>query len=194
MEKKYEALQKYIVSLRRKFHRIPELGKELPKTKALVCEELEHIGIPYECSEKDSGILATIQGKYPGKTIALRTDMDGLAMHEETHVSYASVHEGMMHACGHDAHMAILLGAARILNAEKEKLHGTVRLIFQSAEEISRGAEIVIANGWIQDVDAIFGLHIGNILGKEIPNGTLIFPQACCMASFDKFVICGEIS
>lgn len=190
MEKKYEALQKYIVSLRRKFHRIPELGKELPKTKALVCEELEHIGIPYECSEKDSGILATIQGKYPGKTIALRTDMDGLAMHEETHVSYASVHEGMMHACGHDAHMAILLGAARILNAEKEKLHGTVRLIFQSAEEISRGAEIVIANGWIQDVDAIFGLHIGNILGKEIPNGTLIFPQACCMASFDKFVIC----
>ena len=190
MEKKYEALQKYIVSLRRKFHRIPELGKELPKTKALVCEELEHIGIPYECSEKDSGILATIQGKYPGKTIALRTDMDGLSMHEETHVSYASVHEGMMHACGHDAHMAILLGAARILNAEKEKLHGTVRLIFQSAEEISRGAEIVIANGWIQDVDAIFGLHIGNILGKEIPNGTLIFPQACCMASFDKFVIC----
>lgn len=61
---------------------------------------------------------------------------------------------------------------------------------FPSAEEISRGAEIVIANGWIQDVDAIFGLHIGNILGKEIPNGTLIFPQACCMASFDKFVIC----
>lgn len=190
MEKKYEALQKYIVSLRRKFHRIPELGKELPKTKELVCEELERIGIPYECSEKDSGILATIQGKYPGKVIALRADMDGLAMHEETQVSYASVHEGMMHACGHDAHMAMLLGAARILNAEKEKLHGTVRLIFQSAEEISRGAEIVIANGWIQDVDAIFGLHIGNILGKEIPNGTLIFPQACCMASFDKFVIC----
>lgn len=190
MEKKYEALQKYIVSLRRKFHRIPELGKELPKTKELVCEELERIGIPYECSEKDSGILATIQGKYPGKVIALRADMDGLVMHEETQVSYASVHEGMMHACGHDAHMAMLLGAARILNAEKEKLHGTVRLIFQSAEEISRGAEIVIANGWIQDVDAIFGLHIGNILGKEIPNGTLIFPQACCMASFDKFVIC----
>lgn len=190
MEKKYEALQKYIVSLRRKFHRIPELGKELPKTKELVCEELERIGIPYECSEKDSGILATIQGKYPGKVIALRADMDGLAMHEETQMSYASVHEGMMHACGHDAHMAMLLGAARILNAEKEKLHGTVRLIFQSAEEISRGAEIVIANGWIQDVDAIFGLHIGNILGKEIPNGTLIFPQACCMASFDKFVIC----
>lgn len=190
MEKKYEALQKYIVSLRRKFHRIPELGKELPKTKELVCEELERIGIPYECSEKDSGILATIQGKYPGKVIALRADMDGLAMHEETQVSYASVHEGMMHACGHDAHMAMLLGAARILNAEKEKLHGTVRLIFQSAEEISRGAEVVIANGWIQDVDAIFGLHIGNILGKEIPNGTLIFPQACCMASFDKFVIC----
>ncbi len=189
MEKKYEALQKYIVKLRREFHRIPELGKNLPKTKTLVLRELDRIGIPYTCSQKDSGVLAVIEGGYPGKTVALRTDMDGLAMHEETGVSYASKHPGCMHACGHDAHMAILLGAARVLYAERKNLHGTVKLIFQTAEEISRGAEIAIDNGWIEGVDAIFGLHIGNILGKEIPNGTLIFPQACCMASFDKFVI-----
>lgn len=189
MEKKYEVLQKYIVKLRREFHRIPELGKNLPKTKTLILRELDRIGIPYECSQKDSGVLAIIEGGYPGKTVALRTDMDGLAMNEETGASYTSKHPGCMHACGHDAHMAILLGAARVLYAERKNLHGTVRLIFQTAEEVSRGAEIVIDNGWIEGVDAIFGLHIGNILGKEIPNGTLIFPQACCMASFDKFVI-----
>ncbi len=189
MEKKYEAIQSYIVNLRREFHKIPEIGIDLPKTKALVCRELDRMGIPYQCSEKDSGILATIKGEKPGKTIALRTDMDGLAITEETGVPYQSTHPGCMHACGHDAHMAILLGAAQILNAERKNLHGTVRLIFQTAEEISRGAEIVIANGWIDDVDSIFGLHIGNILGKEIPSGTMIFPQACCMASFDKFVI-----
>lgn len=189
MDKKYEALQKDIVKLRREFHKIPEIGKNLPKTKALVCRELDRIGIPYLCSEKDSGVLAVIRGEKAGKTVALRTDMDGLEITEETGVSYRSTHPGCMHACGHDAHMAILLGAARILYEERKNLHGTVRLIFQTAEEISRGAEIVIENGWIDGVDAIFGLHIGNILGKEIPNGTLIFPQACCMASFDKFVI-----
>lgn len=189
MDKKYEALQNDIVKLRREFHKIPEIGKNLPKTKALVCRELDRIGIPYQCSEKDSGVLAVIRGEKAGKTVALRTDMDGLEITEETGVSYRSTHPGCMHACGHDAHMAILLGAARILYEERKNLHGTVRLIFQTAEEISRGAEIVIENGWIDGVDAIFGLHIGNILGKEIPNGTLIFPQACCMASFDKFVI-----
>ncbi len=189
MDKKYEAIQNYIVKLRREFHQIPEIGTDLPKTKALICRELDRMGISYQCSQRDSGILAIIKGEKAGRTIALRTDMDGLAILEETGVCYASKHPGSMHACGHDAHMAILLGTARILREERKNLHGTVKLIFQTAEEISRGAEIVIQNGWIDDADAIFGLHIGNILGKDIPSGTLIFPQACCMASFDKFVI-----
>jgi amidohydrolase len=115
--------------------------------------------------------------------------MDALPLEEETDLPFASVHPGCMHACGHDAHMAILLGAARLLNIQKKNLCGTVRLIFQTAEEISRGSEIAIANGYLEGVDAVFGLHIGSILGKEIPSGTLIFPRACCMASFDKFIL-----
>lgn len=189
MEKKYEIIQKYIVKLRRDLHQIPELGTSLPKTRAYILKELDRLKIPYVCSGKDSGILATIEGGGKGKTIALRTDMDALPLEEETDLAYASIHQGCMHACGHDAHMAILLGAARLLNARKKSLHGTVRLIFQTAEEISRGSEIAISNGYLEGVDAIFGLHIGSILGKEIPSGTLIFPRACCMASFDKFIL-----
>lgn len=189
MEKRYENIQKYIVKLRRDLHQIPELGTELPKTRAYICRELDRLQIPYVCSEKDSGIMATIEGGKIGKTVALRTDMDALPLEEETGLPFASMHPGRMHACGHDAHMAILLGAAKLLNARKSSLHGNVRLIFQTAEEISRGSEIAIANGCLDGVDAIFGLHIGSILGKEIPSGTLIFPRACCMASFDKFIL-----
>lgn len=189
MEKKYENIQKYIVKLRRDLHQIPELGMDLPKTRDYILRELDRLKIPYICSEKDSGILATIEGESKGKVVALRTDMDALPLAEETNLAYASIHPGCMHACGHDAHMAILLGAARLLNAQKRKLHGTVRLIFQTAEEISRGSEIAISNGYLEGVDAVFGLHIGSILGKEIPSGTLIFPRACCMASFDKFIL-----
>ncbi len=189
MEKKYKNIQNYIVRLRRDLHQIPELETELPKTKAYICRELERLGIPFTCSEKDSGILAVIEGKEKGKTIALRADMDALPLEEETGAAYASSHPGCMHACGHDAHMAILLGAARLLKEQRKLLRGTVRFIFQTGEEISRGSEIAISNGYVEGVDAIFGLHIGSILGKEIPSGTLIFPRACCMASFDKFVL-----
>lgn len=190
MDREYEMIQKYLVKVRRNLHQIPELGTHLPKTQKYVCEELKKMGIPYWCSEKDSGIIAEIRGRYEGKTVALRADMDALPLQEQNTVSYRSRHEGCMHACGHDAHMAILLGAAKILQEERDGMHGNVRLIFQTAEEISRGSEIAISNGCLKDVAAIFGLHIGNILGKEIPTGTLIFPRACCMASFDKFIIC----
>ncbi len=189
MDKKYENIQRYIVKLRRDLHQIPELGTDLPKTRAYIIKELDRLKIPYLCSKKDSGIMAAIEGEKRGRTVALRTDMDALPLEEETGLPFASVHPGCMHACGHDAHMAILLGAARLLNAQKKSLRGTVRLIFQTAEEISRGSEIAISNGYLEDVDAVFGLHIGSILGKEIPSGTLIFPRACCMASFDKFVL-----
>ena len=189
LDREYQMIQDYIVKLRRELHQIPEVGTDLPLTSNRVCAELDNLGIPYVRSHADSSILATISGEKPGKTIALRADMDGLEIIEETGVPYTSRRTGCMHACGHDAHMAILLGTARLLNGQRKKLHGTVRLIFQSGEEISRGAEIVIRNGWLSGVDGIFGLHIGNILGKEIPNGTLVFPQSCCMASFDKFII-----
>ena len=189
MWKECKELQEYIVGLRRDLHQIPEVGKELPETSAYVAAELDKIGIPYVRSEKDSGILAVIQGGKPGKTICLRADMDALPITEATGLPFASRHEGCMHACGHDTHTAMLLGAGKVLWAHKDELAGTVRLMFQTAEEQSRGAEVMIENGGVEGADAVFGTHIGTILDKTIPAGTFIVPSGCCMAAFDKFFI-----
>lgn len=189
MWKECKNLQNYIVGLRRDLHQIPELGTELPETQAYVTAELDRIGIPYVCSKKDSSIIATIEGGKPGKTICLRADMDALPITEATGVPFTSRHEGRMHACGHDTHTAMLLGAGKVLWAHRQEIKGTVRLLFQTSEEQSRGAEIMIANGAVEDADAVFGTHIGTILDKTIPTGTFIVPSGCCMAAFDKFVI-----
>lgn len=182
-------LQEYIVGLRRDLHQIPELGLNLPETSAYVAAELDKIGIPYVRSQKDSGIIATIQGGKSGKTICLRADMDALPITEETGLPFASRHEGCMHACGHDSHTAMLLGAGKVLWDHRADLSGTVRLLFQTSEEQSRGAEVMIENGGVEGADAVFGTHIGTILDKTIPAGTFIVPKGCCMAAFDKFVI-----
>ena len=145
-------LQEYIVGLRRDLHQIPELGLHLPETAAYVTAELDKIGIPYICSKKDSGIIATIKGGKPGKTICLRADMDALPIKEETGLPFASRHEGFMHACGHDTHTAMLLGAGKVLWAHKDEIAGTVRLMFQTSEEQSRGAEVMIENGGVEAV------------------------------------------
>ena len=189
MWKECKNLQNYIVGLRRDLHQIPELGTELPETQAYVTAELDRIGIPYVCSKKDSSIIATIEGGKPGKTICLRADMDALPITEATGVPFTSRHEGRMHACGHDTHTAMLLGAGKVLWAHRQEIKGTVRLLFQTSEEQSRGAEIMIANGAVEDAEAVFGTHIGTILDKTIPTGTFIVPSGCCMAAFDKFVI-----
>lgn len=182
-------IQEYIVALRRDLHKIPEVGYHLPKTAAYVAAELDRLEIPYRLSEKDSSIIADIEGGKPGKCIALRADMDALPITEETGLPFSSLHEGQMHACGHDAHISMLLGAARVLKAHQADLTGRVRLIFQTAEEQSRGAEVVLENGGMEGVDAVFGTHVGTIVDKNIPAGKFIFNPACCMASFDKFVI-----
>ena len=182
-------MQDELVKMRRELHRIPELGGNLPKTRAYVEEKLREYGIPFKENESDSGLTAEIKGGSVGKTIALRADMDALPVKEANEVDYVSEHEGCMHACGHDAHMTMLLGAAKILNENREKLRGNVRLIFQTAEEESRGAERSIKEGCMEGVDAVFGTHIGTILSKDIPSGTVVAAPGCCMASFDKFVI-----
>lgn len=189
MWKECKDLQDYIVGLRRDLHQIPELGTELPETQAYVTAELDRIGIPYVCSKKDSSIIATIEGGKPGKTICLRADMDGLPITEATGVPFTSRHEGRMHACGHDTHTAMLLGTGKVLWTHRQEIKGTVRLLFQTSEEQSRGAEIMIANGAVEGADAVFGTHIGTILDKTIPTGTFIVPSGCCMAAFDKFII-----
>lgn len=182
-------LQEYIVGLRRDLHQIPELGLNLPETSDYVAAELDKLGIPYVRSRKDSGIIATIQGGKPGKTIALRADMDALPITEATGLPFASRHEGCMHACGHDTHTAMLLGAGKTLWTHRAEIAGTVRLLFQTSEEQSRGAEVMIENGGVDGADAVFGTHIGTIIDKTIPAGTFIVTPGCCMAAFDKFVI-----
>lgn len=182
-------LQDYIVGLRRDLHQIPELGLNLPETSDYVAAELDKLGIPYVRSQKDSGIIAIIQGGKPGKTIALRADMDALPITEATGLPFASKHEGCMHACGHDTHTAMLLGAGKVLWEHRAEIAGTVRLLFQTSEEQSRGAEVMIENGGVDGVDAVFGTHIGTIIDKTIPAGTFIVTPGCCMAAFDKFVI-----
>lgn len=181
--------QAHIVAMRRELHKIPELGLDLPKTQKFVLEELDRLGIEYKCSEVDSSIVATIYGKGDGKTIAFRADMDALPIIEANEVEYISHHSGKMHGCGHDAHTAMLLATAKVLTENKDKFSGKIKLLFQTGEEIARGAEIMIKDGALDGVDAIFGMHIGSIMGKEISSGKAIIVPGCVMASYDKFVI-----
>ena len=163
-----EALQEYVLGLRREFHRVPEIGTRLPKTTRLVTDELDKLGIPYTQHRADGGIIAEICGRSGGKTVALRADMDALPIEEKTGLPFSSEHKGRMHACGHDAHIAMLLGAARELIAARERSSGTVRLIFQTGEEIARGAREIIDDGCMDGVDAVFGMHIGTLLDEAI--------------------------
>ena len=193
--------QEKIVEMRRALHRIPELGFELLKTRAYVTAQLNAMGIPYVLSEKDSGLLATVRGektfgdetsdapKKRGKVIVFRADMDALPIEEATGLPFASEHPGCMHACGHDAHTAMLLCAAEVLNAHKDAFDGEIRFLFQSNEESAKGAEIAIENGFVKDADAIFGTHIGTILDPSIPTGTFVVCLGPVMASCDRFEI-----
>lgn len=189
MWEKCKELQEELVKMRRELHQIPELGGNLPETRAYVEAKLNEMGIPFVENETDSGLIATIRGGKEGKTIALRADMDALPIKEANEVDYISRHEGCMHACGHDTHMTMLLGAAKILNEYKDQIPGTVRLFFQTDEEGSKGAQRICAEGAMDGVDAVFGTHIGTIVSKDIKAGTVICVPGCCMASFDKFVI-----
>ena len=189
MWEKCKDMQADLVAMRRELHQIPEIGGTLPETKAYVIKALNDLGIPFVENKTDDGLVATIQGGKPGKTIALRADMDALPIEEANEVDYISKHKGCMHACGHDTHMTMLLGAAKVLNENKANIPGTVKLFFQTDEEGSAGARRMCQEGVMEGIDAVFGTHIGSILSKDIPSGTVICVPGCAMASFDKFVI-----
>lgn len=154
----------YIVAQRRRFHAHPELSFEEKETTAAIRGELEAMGIPVETFPDYYGLIGTISGASPGPVVMLRADIDALPSVEKTGLPFASKNEGKMHACGHDAHIAMLLGAAKILSEIKEDLRGTVKLLFQSAEESCHGAEYYVARGCLDGVDAIFGMHIWGTL------------------------------
>lgn len=176
----------YVVDIRRKIHRNPELSTQEFETSKLVQEELDKIGVPYEiCGELGTGVLATVKGALPGKTILIRGDMDALPVVEEADVPFKSEHEGKMHACGHDCHTSSLLTAAHILNDIKDELHGTVKLAFQPAEETAQGAKDMIAAGALEGVDGVYGMHVWS----GVPVGTACAAAGGRMASAGMFEI-----
>lgn len=183
-----QAIQAYndeLIELRRKFHSEPELSFEEFKTTAFVCEYLENLGISYRKTEP-TGVIATIEGGKPGKTVALRADMDALTVEElNKDLPYASKEEGKMHACGHDAHTAMLLIAAKALNDSKEELPGNVRLIFQPAEEVAAGAKVMVEQGAMDGVDNVFGIHIWS----QSPTGMVSCTPGPSFASADLFTV-----
>lgn len=162
-----------LIALRRRLHRVPEIGSQLPRTQAIVCETLDELGIPYKKNQGDDGVVAEIRGAHPGKTLAFRADMDGLHI-DEADRPYASEIPGQMHGCGHDAHTAMLLVAAAVLVDHRDRLHGTVRLLFQAAEELGIGARQMLAEGALDGVDAICAIHVGALAGEKYQSGDLI--------------------
>ena len=175
-----------IVENRRAIHRAPEVGAHLPQTVQFVEEKLRLLG--YEPRELGGGVVAELTGEDMGRCILLRADMDALKVREKTDLPFRS-ENGSMHACGHDMHAAMLLGAAKVLQSDRAALKGEAVLIFQTAEETAKGAKNVIANGWLDGADAAFGMHIGTIISNTAPEGTIFAVPGCCMASFDRFMI-----
>lgn len=182
-------IEKEIISWRRKLHQIPELGLNLPKTVKLITEELDKMGIKYYTLVNGSAVVGLIKGREEGKTIALRADMDALPIKEETGLEFQSTN-GCMHACGHDGHAATLLAVAKILNENRDKFKGSVKLLFQPGEEYPGGAKPMIEEGAMDNpkVDAIMGLHMGSLV-KEAPVGTILVCYGTMMAAVDKVSI-----
>ena len=176
-----------IISWRRDLHQIPELALELPNTVKYIKEKLDEMGIEYKTLVNGNAIVGIIEGGQEGKTIALRADMDALPIKEETNLPFASSN-GCMHACGHDAHAAMLLGTAKILNENKENLNGNVKLFFQPGEEYPGGALPMIEEGAMDNVDAVIGLHAGSIF-KDVEKGKIAVSYGPMMASMDRIFI-----
>lgn len=152
--------EELMIAFRRDLHQYPELSFEEVETTKKVAEKLAAWGIPYRLTEP-TGLIAEVQGAKPGKTVGLRADMDALSVQElSDQLEYRSTFEGKMHACGHDAHTSMLLAAAKAVNSVKDDFAGTVRFIFQPAEEIAQGAKKQIEQGAAEGLDNVFGIHI----------------------------------
>ncbi|WP_291636886.1 M20 family metallopeptidase [Clostridium sp.] len=173
-----------VIELRREFHKYPEASLYEYKTIDRIGQELDKLGISYK-KVADTGIIAEIKGNNPGKTVALRADIDALEVKELNNCEYKSKNEGFMHACGHDCHISMLLGAAMILSEIKNEINGTVRLLFQPAEEVVEGAKKMIACGALDGVDGVFGIHVWS----DIEHGFVCIQEGPLMASVDLFTI-----
>ena len=188
-----EAFAADIVETRRLFHRHPEVAWDEHWTQRQLACELDKLGVPY-AKAAGTGLVATVAGTAadaydacgrPARRVALRADIDALPIAERTGAPFASECEGVMHACGHDCHMAMTLGAARILMRLREHLHGEVRILFQPAEEVANGSLSMIADGALEGVDAIYGAHVWS----EVDAGRISCESGPRMANTDWFRI-----
>ena len=187
--KQAQSLQPRLQCIRRDLHRHPETGFDLAYTLEYVRRELEQMGLkPQACGK--AGLVVCLGGKKEGKTILLRADMDALPVTEEADVEFASEKPGFMHGCGHDMHATMLLGAAKLLKDHEQELEGTVKLMFQPAEEIFQGAQDMIDAGVLENpkVDAAMMIHVS--AGMSIPSGMLLIPEGgVTMASCEQYHI-----
>jgi hippurate hydrolase len=172
-----------LVALRRDIHSEPELGFDTEKTAEKVLAALEGLPLDVETGVAQNGIVATLEGDGDGPTVALRADMDALPIQEETGLPFASEVEGKMHACGHDGHTSMLVGAAHALSGMRDRLDGTVKFVFQPAEEGGGGGKVMVDEGVADDVASIFALH----LWPGLPFGTVATKAGPIMAAADAF-------
>jgi hippurate hydrolase len=175
-----------VVDLRRRIHRTPELGLQLPETQAAVLSALDGLDLEIRTGDALTSIVADVRGEASGPTVVLRADMDALPMPEDTGLDFASGVDNCMHACGHDAHTAMLAGAAKVLAARRHELRGTVRLAFQPGEEGFHGARFMIEEGLLEpDVRGAFALHIA----PNLPSGSVWTRGGPLLASADVLEI-----
>ncbi|MYD04524.1 MAG: amidohydrolase [Acidimicrobiia bacterium] len=178
-----------IVELRRELHRFPERGNHLPKTRQILLEALEGLPLDLKLHETTSGVVAVLPGDPEGRVILLRADMDALPLTEETGLEFASRHDGFMHACGHDLHTAMLVGAARLLSSMREQIPGTVLFMFQPGEEGFAGARFMLEEGLLDTAgrrpSGAFALHVNT----WTPTGVLMHRKGAQLASDDRVVI-----
>jgi len=195
-----EAIEPKVIEWRRDFHQNPELSNREFKTSRKIAEHLRSLGLEVQVGVGKTGVVGVLKGGQEGKVVALRADIDALPVTERNELPFKSTvtttflntDTGVMHACGHDAHTAILMGVAEVLTKNKDQIRGTVKFIFQPAEEgpppgEEGGAKLMIKEGVLKnpDVDAIFGLHIKS----EIPVGTITYKKQGFMAAVERFVV-----
>lgn len=188
MIKRPPNIDNYVIGWRRYFHKNPELSFKEFQTSRAIAAELKKLGMRVKLKVGGTGVVGLLKGGRSGKTLALRADMDALPVDEENKTSYSSKNPGVMHACGHDGHMAMLLGAARLLSFQKNQIKGQVKFLFQPGEETPPGGALgMIRDGAMEapKVDAVFALHLDSLL----PTGKVGFCKGPMMAASDNFEI-----
>lgn len=185
LKKEVEALTSQIIAWRRDFHRHPEVAYEEHRTSGVLKQFMEDLDIPVKVMAK-TGLRGLLEGQPGGRTVALRADMDALPLKEEGDKAYISENPKAVHACGHDGHMAILMGAIELLSRRKNDLKGNLVFLFQPSEEmIPGGAKKMIEEGALENVDAVLGLH----LWQQLPTGVVGLVKGAMMAQPDKFSV-----